>query len=272
VRLIESSGISGGPSVKRLRCADSARYLANVAHCQEGGRLLKAVLIRVGIDATAGGWNAPVNPHTLAFVYVPIPDEPRDVRPGLRRVYKELVSPLADFGMTLPSHLAGGSMHLDPDFDYLTYGDVWPRSAPITQMGRGDVLVFYAGLRPLGRVGEDLIYAIIGYYVVDEVVQADSIPAKLWVQNAHTRRKNCEGDHVVRACKGQSGRLKQCIPIGEYRDRAYRVRKDLLTVWGGLTVKDGFIQRSGRLPSFLSPEMFIKWFQRQDVELMSANN
>jgi len=40
-----------------------------------------------------------------------------------------------------------------------------------------------------------------------------------------------EPDIVVRAKSGVSGRLTQCIPIGEWRDRAYRVRKDLLKTW-----------------------------------------
>jgi hypothetical protein len=239
---------------------------------EKRGCEVRAILVRVGIDATAGGWNAPVNPDTLAFVYVPIPEDPEDVRPGLRRVYEEIVSPLACFGVTLPSHLAGGCMHLDPDFEHLTYGDVWPRSAPIARARCGDVLVFYAGLRPVGSSDGDLTYAVIGYYVTEEIVLADSIPKQLWEQNAHTRRKDSDGDTVVRARKGQSGRLKRCIPIGEYRDRAYRVRRDILKAWGGLTVKDGYIQRSGRLPSFLCPDMFIRWFERQDVDLVSANN
>ncbi len=34
---------------------------------------LKAILIRVGVDQTYGRWNAPCNPDTNDFVYVPIP-------------------------------------------------------------------------------------------------------------------------------------------------------------------------------------------------------
>jgi hypothetical protein len=37
--------------------------------------------VRVRIDQAFGGWNAPVDPDTHEFVYVPIPD--RDLRPNL---------------------------------------------------------------------------------------------------------------------------------------------------------------------------------------------
>ena len=62
------------------------------------------------------------------------------------------------------------------------------------------------------------------------------------------------------------------VPIGEYRDGAYRVRRDLLKAWGGLTVNNGYIQRSGTLSSFLHPEKFCNWFTRQHVELIAENN
>jgi len=33
---------------------------------------MKAILVRVGIDCVYGGWNAPMNPETNEFIYVPI--------------------------------------------------------------------------------------------------------------------------------------------------------------------------------------------------------
>jgi hypothetical protein len=35
---------------------------------------MKATLVRVGVDHAYGAWNAPVNPITGQFVYIPIPD------------------------------------------------------------------------------------------------------------------------------------------------------------------------------------------------------
>jgi len=72
--------------------------------------------------------------------------------------------------------------------------------------------------------------------------------------------------------EGKSGRLERVIAIGEWRDAAYRVTKEMLDVWGGLNVKNGFIQRSVFLPSILKPEIFYDWFLKQGVGLMERNN
>jgi hypothetical protein len=53
--------------------------------------------------------------------------------------------------------------------------------------------------------------------------------------------------------------------IGEWRNRAYRVTNELLTIWCGLDVKDGFIQRSVSPPSFLKPGKFCEWFLKAKV-------
>lgn len=79
-------------------------------------------------------------------------------------------------------------------------------------------------------------------------------------------------DIVVRAIPEVSGRLEHCIPIGEYRDRAYRVRRPLLKAWGGLSVKDGYLQRSARLPKLLDPGKFYSWFKRCNVPVFQKNN
>jgi hypothetical protein len=35
---------------------------------------MRAYLVRIGVDQAFGGWNAPMNPETREFVYVPIGD------------------------------------------------------------------------------------------------------------------------------------------------------------------------------------------------------
>jgi len=69
-----------------------------------------------------------------------------------------------------------------------------------------------------------------------------------------------------------SGRLERCIPIGDYRERAYRVRPTLLTAWGGLSVNNGYLQRSARLPEFSQADRFYDWFLAQKVALLPRNN
>ena len=143
-------------------------------------------------------------------------------------------------------------MHIDPDFECLTYGDVGDRRGlGMVDMGKGDLLMFYGSLRPVHECEHNLIYALMGMYVVQEVVPAAEVPAERWHENAHVRKvKRGKTDIVVRAKPGESGRFDRCVAIGEWRNRAYRVRNNLLDTWGGLSVKDGFIQRSAVPPAY----------------------
>ena len=165
-------------------------------------------------------------------------------------------------------------MHLDPDFECLTYGDEGGRrGAGMVTMDDGDLLVFYGGLRPVHDCDHRLIYALMGIYVVKEVVAVGKVPSDRWYENAHLRKaKLGETDIVVRAKAKVSGRFDRCIPIGEWRDGAYRVRQDILDAWGGLSVKNGFIQRSAVPPALCKPRQFMDWLQKQGVRLIQRNN
>ena len=235
---------------------------------------MRGLLVRVAADQSkgGGGWNGPADSLNREFVYAAIP-ESFPVRHGTRKPYAALRQPLNRFGLSLPSHLKKGHMHLDPDFDHLTYGDGGERAKQIRAKIRSDdLLVFYAGMRDVQPAG-GLVYALIGLYVVDEVISVDSVEPDRMHENAHTRRaKLRNGEIVVRARRGLSGRLKQYIPIGDYRELAYRVWPKLLKEWGGLSVKNGYPQRSARLPEFSKVERFYDWFQAQDVPLLARNN
>ncbi|MBK9033452.1 MAG: hypothetical protein IPL61_19670 [Myxococcales bacterium] len=216
---------------------------------------MRGALIRVGVDQTFGHWNAPVDPDTNEFIYVAIPPttSPSTGDGDARRLLK---APLDAFlgsrggirpdTVGLPAALADRQMHLDPDFDRLTYGDNGERRGKrIAAFSAGDLLVFFAGLRPCRPCQHRLTYAIIGVYRVGEVVRVADVARARWADNAHTRRlKQRSTDVIVRAQPGVSGRLRACIPIGEWRSRAYRVRGSPGGV-GGLSCRDGFIQRSG---------------------------
>ena len=116
-------------------------------------------------------------------------------------------------------------MHLDPDFEWLTYGDKGGRrGAGMVDMGDGDLLVFYGGLRPVHRCEYRLIYALIGMYVVQEVLPVASVPSQRWHENAHVRKiTRGQTDIVVRAKPGVSGRFDRCVPIGEERRSCVRI-------------------------------------------------
>lgn len=236
------------------------------------------------MDQAYGGWNAPVD-SSDRFVYVPIPEKPGTTfHPGCERRYGEVLPALHQFcsdngcdlttDLRFPQELLQLPMHLDPDFECLTYGDNGARrGAGIVSMQQGDLLVFYGSLRPVHVCEHKLIYALLGLYVVQEVTPVASIPAHCWCENAHVRKmKRGEADIVVRAKPNVSGRFDRCIPIGEWRDGAYRVQRDVLAKWGGLLVNDGFIQRSAKPPAFIDPQLFRKWFDSQGVQLIRRNN
>jgi hypothetical protein len=242
---------------------------------------MKAILVRIGVDHAYGHWNAPVDPVTGEFVYVPIPDgDQKQYTLGSVHGYQEIVAPLKAFAakhgvgdLRLPRRLQKRSMHLDPDFHYLTYGDNGARrGAKIAKLATNDLLVFYAGLRSITDPN-GLVYALVGLFVVEEVVRAMDVSEERRHENAHTRWKTLsENDVVVRGRRGVSGRFERCVPIGEWRDRAYRVCRDVERTWGGLTVKDGYIQRSAVPPEFLNARRFYNWFRQQGVILLARNN
>jgi hypothetical protein len=207
------------------------------------------------------------------FAYVAIP-ESSPTRRGLNRPFKGVSPALLQFASKLPPHLTKRDMHLDPDFEHLTYGDGRERAKQIrSKLEPGDLIVFYAGLRNV-QPPQKLVYALIGLYVVDEIVDAVAVPAVRRHENAHTRIRlpNDSTDIVVRARRDVSGRLERCIPIGDYRERAYRVRPNLLTAWGQLNVKNGYLQRSARLPEFRNASRFYDWFQARAVPMARRNN
>ena len=250
---------------------------------------MKGLLVRVGCDSTRkfGHWNAPVDTESWEFVYVPKP-EPGEILPELQQdyAYTKAMPFLGRFaerhgtslnGLRFPEDLPNETMHLDPDFEYLTYGDKYPRNSKMKEMDKGDIIAFYSGLKPIKPLREKTVYALIGIYILKEKARlAKEIHASLWKQNAHTRRKTkrCDdekGDLVVWAEPSLSGRLKKCIPIGEWRNRAYRVTEDLLKEWGGISSKDGYIQRSAVPPEFNNTMKFYSWFKSHSTGLEQRN-
>lgn len=245
---------------------------------------MQALLVRIGVDQAYGGWNAPVNADGR-FVYVPIPEKNGTLfHPGLERRYGEVLPALHRFcedhdfdlfeDLRFPQTLVERPVHLDPDFECLTYGDVGSRRGiGMAGMVEGDMLVFYGGLQPVHKCEHRLVYALMGVFVVQEVLPISKIPKHRWFENAHVRKvKRGKTDIVVHAKRDVSGRFDRCIPVGEWRQGAYRIREDLLRIWGGLSVKDGFVQRSAVPPRFNKPQQFLAWLKNHSVQLLARNN
>jgi hypothetical protein len=234
---------------------------------------VRALLVRVGADCTeAGGrWNGPVDPASEAFAYVPIP-EPEPVRPGLETPYVRWAPAVRRLGVELPAALRDRPAHHDPDFGHLTYGDRRERGRQIREkLAAGDLLVFYAGLRDVHSGG--LVYGLIGLLTVAGIVRARDVPPERWPENAHTRRAEIgRTDVVVHGEPSASGRFDRCLPFAGFRSGAYRVHAELLERWGGLGVRDGYVQRSARLPELHDPARFLGWLDAQRVALLARDN
>jgi len=237
----------------------------------------KGLLLRVGIDQIYGKYNAPINPVTNDYLYMPIPQGNHTFLKGMATGYNQIVPFFGtwaknnSFSGVFPNNLKNRNCHLDPDFDCLTYGDQGTgRGNRVKKLKQGDFLVFFASFKPITPCNHRLIYAIFGFMVVDKVIQVKHIQPSDFHLNAHTRITNPNGDHIVIfADKEKSGRLKYAIPIGEYRDKSYRVTNDMLKDWGGLDVKNGFIQRSVNPPWFNDSGKFLSWL---DVEMKKTGN
>ena len=235
----------------------------------------------MGIDSTKiyGGWNGPVDPVSKEFIYVPLRarsetiDNYTEVKDYLNHFCNRHKVNLS-YDLNFPSYLENEYAHLDPDFNYLTYGDVGTRRGKKLQnFVEGDFIAFYGGLKPIRPCSHKTYYALMGLYVIEKWKWTSDIPYEKYNENAHTRNLNLhENDIVVWAKPFLSGRLKNCIPIGEWRNRAYRVKQDILDEWGGLSVKNGFIQKSGSPPLFLEPDKFYSWFLKQNPILLQKNN
>ncbi len=192
----------------------------------ESALFQKAILIRVGADSTDGGgnWRGPVDTESGRFAYIPIPENKVAFHPGCERRFDEVADPLMDF---LSEHSApigfwrrridaklGQPMHLDPDYEHLTYGDVGDvRGRDLRDFEPDDLIVFYSGLQPM-RDADELVYAVVGVFVVDEIVLAPTVVDSRRGENAHTRKKDrAPRDIVVRAHAGQTRNTSAICPI-----------------------------------------------------------
>jgi len=152
---------------------------------------MKAFLVRIGVDQAYGGWNAPVDHTTGEFVYVPIPEKATEFQPGCRRLLSEFLPAMQCFSQSRKMELSeifrgrpdalNNPVHLDPDFEHLTYGDNGDRrGAGLASLVTNDLVAFYSGLRPVTKCSHKLIYALVGLYVVQEVAKIQDIPSARW--------------------------------------------------------------------------------------------
>jgi hypothetical protein len=195
---------------------------------------MQALLLRVGIDTGSGGCLAPIF-EDGSFEYIPIPEtaassENRTYSHLPGRIHRSLTS-------ALPARLHHSIPHYDPEFETVTYGD--PGRTKRSQLRRlvpGDLLVFYAGLKPSDGVHNPGLF-IIGYFTVREVHDFSRTPVerrlstlRRLANNAHLKRRDLdEGLVIVEGDRLHSKLLSRALPLGDAKGH---VLKDLVPLIG----------------------------------------
>jgi len=216
---------------------------------------MQIALLRVGIDSGSGGCQGPLFADG-SFELVPIPQgygaETRTYANTLGLHGRYLSDYLPSFLRARMQHV---SMHVDPEFATLTYGDPTPPKAGLRRLEAGDLLVFYAGLEGWGFPSPPALY-IVGYFEVLTAGKATEFARNdidfLFAENMHVRHEDIYEEQKVRLVlvKGTSASrlLKKAVCISQMAtDRSGKPLKvlsdEMQGVFGGF---DGHIsiQRS----------------------------
>jgi hypothetical protein len=183
---------------------------------------MPVVLLRVGIDTGSGGVLGPLFSDS-SFEFIPIPD-------GLgfdRRTYGNTTGRhgkfLIDFfpaGMR--ERMSHQPMHVDPEFETYTYGDPTSLKGRLRELERGDLLVFYAGLKGCDCDRPPALY-MVGYFEVEEAGRAtafsDGALQTLFGANFHVMHPQvfaAQRDRLVLVKGTSASRLfERAVPISE---------------------------------------------------------
>lgn len=212
---------------------------------------MKAMLLRIGIDKGTDNTLAPVF-EDGSFEYIPLSEN--DENSTEDRTYVNTIGrkgrPLSGY---VPSSIWSKKMHFDPEFTTFTYGDPTAKCRYLIKLDKGDLLVFYAGLTPfMNQVYKEALY-IIGYFLVDKVIDFNQLSesemedaAQQFPNNAHIkRRKSYNNLVIVVGNEKQSKLLDTAILISEpkpdKRGRPYHAVSDEMEKSLGIS---GSIQRS----------------------------
>src|ERR1700730_5305505 len=131
-----------------------------------GTETMQVVLLRVAIDTGSGGIHGPLF-KSGEFEFIPIQDK-RNRFGANRETYgntngSSRHKPLVDyFPEERREKVRSMYLHHDPEFETYTYGDPTRLKAGLRKLGKGDLLVFYAGLEGWDYRCDPSLY-IIGY-------------------------------------------------------------------------------------------------------------
>jgi Nucleotide modification associated domain 3 len=202
-------------------------------------REMQVVLLRVGIDSGAGGMQGPLF-EDGSFEFVPIPDRFHKLGENSetygRTTGRSRRLLLDYFPEKMRAEYRDVSIHADPEFETFTYGDPTKGAKRgLRKLRKGDLLVFYAGLEPWPRGGEQRLY-IVGYFNVCWAGLATDLNetelATRFHNNFHVKHKAAlqhQRGWLVLVQGDQSSKLlRTAVPISAYgRDKSGRRLKVL---------------------------------------------
>ena len=129
---------------------------------------MKIAMIRVGVDAKAGGIQGPLF-RDGSFEYIPIPETLGMVS---KYTYGDIIGrhgrPLSDyFPSRHKAEKAKCFVHLDPEWDTFTYGtDTAGSQAGLRHLEKGDILIFNCGLKGWDDCHSKPGIYLFGYFIV----------------------------------------------------------------------------------------------------------
>lgn len=181
----------------------------------------RAVAINVAANTNQPGFRGPVHPEG-GFEYVPIPEsEPTD----------DPVPAYADLDLeTDVASVADRPVHLDPEFpeaggERYTYGDEHGvKAGPLSELERGDWLLFYATLTQRGdpapwQAPEWGAYLIGGMCLARDVVTGEEYRAMADAErapfrtNAHVKRSEFDARVLIHGEPDRSRLFDRAVPL-----------------------------------------------------------
>jgi hypothetical protein len=210
---------------------------------------MSLVLVGVAADSENASHCPPIFDDGT-FEYIPIPEqhETTETATYASEGYDEHLSYVVYDGEET-SAFDDVRIHHDPNFDALTFGDPGKSRSKLLTLEAGDVLGFYSGLTPPGQSRPKHRY-LIGYFVVDRVVDFDSVgenrPADVVERNrsnAHIKRYLASNDArhlsnlVIVRGKTPGGLLDRAIKLsgGRPEARNYYFREEWIDSWNPST-------------------------------------
>jgi hypothetical protein len=153
---------------------------------------MKIAMLRIGIDSGSGGIQGPLF-QDGSFDYIPIPDgfgiDERTYGSTTSLKQRKLVEYFPESRRVV---MASRSIHYDPEFATFTYGDPTPPKAGLRHLEKGDMLIFYCGLKGWDHKSESALY-LMGYFEVLVSGKPESFcdqeTHRLFANNFHVRHR-----------------------------------------------------------------------------------